>query len=210
MRILSGLMVVALLSASAPDTSAQLLDGQWFKASGTATGFGDDGESDKVTRAKVKKVTHYIRLVHDEGISSFTYQAQIWVEISDEAWEFFDSGTIDMFDANETLVATGSLNFYGPGSLKEGSPSDTFFVRFNGPSRIKLKNEELKSARITALGSTASGNTKDGVPFVGKARVSLSRVPESKLPFDPEELPGPSKDEPLSPHRELVGAPPQK
>ena len=193
MRLLAVALFVLALSGSA---LAQSLTGEWFKATATAKGasfeFGgiDPGGDLIATKASFKKITHYVQLFEDEGFGSEFYSAVIWVQDVEGNWFPFDSGQILFGDTDRTYVIFSELTFYVSESLvgddqqEGGGGLQGFDVEFNGPSKIKFKGEELKSAKIKSDGAVADGSFTGDGPFVGSAKVSLTRVDESKLPFE--------------------------
>lgn len=188
-RLLTVTLLVVVLSGS---LRAQSLHGQWFKATATATGASITG-SLEVSKAKFKKITHYIQLSIDEGIGSHIYGATIWVEDAEGNWSAYDTGSLVVADDEETFVSDGTLTFYVSESIVDDidlaageGGLQGFDVDFNATLKVKVKNEEVKSAKLTSVGAVADGSFTGTDTFIGTAKVSMNRVSANKLPFELE------------------------
>lgn len=182
---LAFLLTGLLLATAAPKTQAQVLDGEWFKLTASADGTGVGGEPAQDVKGKLKTVVRYARFLLDEGIGSATYTVSIWDPTESGEWLPTSGGSLSMLGDQETFCYSGGVTFSAkPLPAIEGAPN-IVSIEFNGPVKIKIKNKELKSAKISSLGALAYF-TNDDTAFFGRAKLSFTRIPESKLPFVPD------------------------
>jgi hypothetical protein len=184
MRPAALLLSVLLVATAAPRLEAQLLDGQWFKMTVSFDGSGVNPETSEAEAGKLKKVVNYVQFnlgALDGGAPS--YDLVVESLTTDDTWvDSGFTGSVQMLDTQETYVQTAQIGMpTKPLVLADGAPNIAQ-VTFNGPVKSKLKNAELKSAKITALGAT-SYFTNDNFAFYGKAKVTLTRVDVADLPF---------------------------
>jgi hypothetical protein len=183
MRFIPCLLTALLVTALAPATEAQVLDGQWFKVIAVGNGVGLDPETDEAEKGRVKKTVRYAYLSHNES-GGVGYSVQLFNPYDvGGGWDTYTLGNITMLDLDETFVLTGSVSLYHqPVPFEEGTPN-VLHIEFNGPVKTRIKKEELKSARITTLGATCS-ITDEGTTYYGRGKITFIRIPASKLPFD--------------------------
>jgi len=183
MRITCFLLAGLLVAAAAPRLEAQALDGQWFKIVTSANGVGVNPDTMQAEKGKTGKLVRYGQFSLSEGGSG--YDVMTWAPTESGDWIPAFSGQLTMLDDDETFVVDAQIVVTTqPVPDDEGAPN-ILQLSFNGPVKIKIKNEELKSAKIKTLGAT-SVHTNDAFAFFGKGKMTLTRVPVEKLPFNPE------------------------
>lgn len=204
MRPATLLLSVLLFATTAPRVEAQRLDNQWFKLTASLVGTGFNEATNESETGKVAKFVRYVRFDADEveGPLGVTYTLSVYSPTTDGGWTDGFSGTVGMLDAEETYVFSAEINMpTEPVTVMEDTPNVASVI-FNGPCKIKLKGEELKSAKITSVGTLGYFTKEDGFAFHGKATLTLTRVDVEKLPFPVATLtvakpqPEPAKAEP--------------
>jgi hypothetical protein len=196
MRRATLLLSTLLFALAAPAARSQVLDGQWFKltVSFQGTGGGENGAEE----GQIKKLVRYAQFssgLPDGGAPS--YQLVIYSPTTDDGWLPTDEGSVDMLDEAETYARSATIDLHTTPVVPVDGAPNIATVQFNGPVKIKLKNEELKSAKITAFASLAYF-TNDSFALYGKARLSLNRVALEDLPFEPAALLAPQPAPPAA------------
>lgn len=182
--LLGATLCLASVASLAPSAQSQSLSGQWFKVTAKGSGFSVTGGIN-AEMVKFAKLTAYVQLFA-KGVEGGgpSYSASMWQQDGNGDWVPSTLGSIGALDSDQTAM-TGSLTFFVPGTFGEGSGVQGFDASFVASAKIKVKNEEIKSAKIAAIGALASGSYTGVDSFIGTAQVSMSRVAESKLPFEP-------------------------
>jgi hypothetical protein len=180
MPITLSLLTVLIVTALAPASEAQLLDGQWFKVVASGKGVGLDPGTDEAEKGKTKRVVRYALLNHDES-GGVSYSVQLFNPDEAGGWDTYTLSSITMLDLDETFVLFGSVSMYHQPVPTEEGTSELLQIEFNGPVKTRIKKNELKSARISTLGATCS-ITDEATTYYGRGKVTLTRIPQSKLP----------------------------
>lgn len=184
MRVVVALLVTLSIAVSSPATRAQVLHDQWFKVVVSADGSGNNPETNEAEKGKLKPIVRYARFVLDEGGGTPSYTLQAYSPTESGLWTLDGNGSVAMLDDAETFAYDASFTTSTlPLPDEEGAPN-IVQISFNGSVKSKVKNEELKSAKVKSLGATAYF-TNTTFAFYGKAKVTMTRVPVEKLPFEP-------------------------
>jgi len=196
-RLQGFLSLVAFLTALAlgPATSAQVMDGVWFKLTISAKGVGIEPDG-SVVKAKQKFVSYmFVSNFRPEagegGSPSAGYSFQIFHEAAPGVWLGDVSGNMLVLGPNEEFLDTLQTTFYGPdavggGGGKEGAAHTGFDGVFNGEFKIKTDARgQFKSASFKSLGGVAPEGAVDGdTSFAGGFTVKGKSVAQESLPFD--------------------------
>ena len=199
LRLFTAWLGFALLAGPA---AAQELDGAWFKMKFKSQAVEASGGFDASGPPKaVVKGTAYMffELNEPDGEpSGESYRVTIWSEVFPGNW----SPGLGI----DGLPGTFEFNLQGPDEALLNLTEITVFVPGNGPPppdgvvlgfdglmtgvfKLKLKNDELKSASFKTLGGLILDGTADG--FTGLAGGFSMRgktINPNKLPFDLEDL----------------------
>ncbi len=187
-------LAFVLLAGLAADTSAQVLDGQWFKLRVQGRGVG---LTDEVSKAKLS-FTMYMFLEAspgDGGLSENTYDVTFFYEQSPGEWAQVDGGIeggpeqLDI-EGDEYMHITQSRFLDNDAGVPDAEGS--FLVGFDGiwTALFKVKTDKeggFKKATFKSLGGAiADGGLSDGAGFGGGFTVKGKSVPLSKVPFADE------------------------
>ncbi|GJM22689.1 MAG: hypothetical protein DHS20C15_26040 [Planctomycetota bacterium] len=195
--MLRGFITLAAVLAFALPTSAQDLDGVWFKLKVKSKGvtvenapvLAEGGLPGQMIKKASFKATAWLLLENalEEGGSDPAYRATVVTEVEDGV---FDISNIEIFDViGDRLLVNGFLGFV--------TPKGAVGAECTLEAKVKLDKEDaLKSAKIKALGANValSGLTVpglgegDSIAYFGGMTVKGSTVKLAKLPFDPIEV----------------------
>ena len=203
---------LAILTTFATDTSAQLLEGQWFKLNVSSKGVAlgtegpvEGGAFTPVDKAKMKFTMYMFLQTFEpeggaEGIVGVAYDVIMFYEQSPGNWQQVSLGDeggggpvldtqIILTGENERFMQPAVLRFLDNDSTVSPFEGGGSLVGFDGywsaEFKVKLDKEgALKSASIKSLGGTVvEGGVEDGRDYGGGFTVKGKLIPPSKLPF---------------------------
>ncbi len=209
LSVLLAALAFVISTGAAQDTSAQLLDGQWFKLSVNGKGLNVSFADNDVDKEK-RKFTMYMLLISqvEEGsltggtyIPLFMYEQSpgVWVPtnfvVPDEGGGIGIGTGITLIGEDERYMTPALTRFLDNDAEGVFPDEGTFIVGWDGiwTADFKTKTDkqgDFKSASFKSLGGTITdGGDEENNLIGGGFTVKGKTVPVKKLPFDPNLLP---------------------
>lgn len=194
-RACLSLFVLASLVALAPHSSAQALDGLWFKVTASVKG---GGASPDGSLFKIKgKVVAYMFVQMDDpepegGVSTTQYSGSIYSETTPGVWEQVSGTTFITLGDDEQAMVGPTLGVDDDGvdlpmaltvDDAEGV-MDFIRVTFTASTKINTDKEgNTTKASFKSFGAVVPEGFSEGETLFGGAKVSGKSIDPSKLPF---------------------------